>query len=42
MAPLCREFGISRTAGHKWSKRYKERAFAGLEEESKRPGPCSP
>jgi putative transposase len=37
MAPLCREFGISRTAGHTWFKRYKEKGFAGLEEESKRP-----
>ena len=37
MAPLCREFGISRTAGHKWFKRYKEQGFAGLEDESRRP-----
>jgi transposase InsO family protein len=37
IAPLCREYGISRTAGHKWWKRYKERGHAGLEEESRRP-----
>jgi transposase InsO family protein len=37
IAALCREYGISRTAGHKWLKRYKEQGFAGLEEESRRP-----
>lgn len=37
IAPLCREFGISRTAGHKWFKRYKEQGYAGLDEESRRP-----
>lgn len=37
IAPLCREFGISRTAGHKWWKRYKEQGHAGLEEQSRRP-----
>lgn len=37
IAPMCREFGISRTAGHKWWKRYKEQGFAGLEEQSRRP-----
>jgi len=37
IAPLCREFGISRTAGHKWFKRYKEQGYAGLEEQSRRP-----
>ena len=37
IAPLCREFGISRTAGHKWLKRYKEQGYAGLEEQSRRP-----
>lgn len=37
IAPLCREFGISRTAGHKWWKRYKEQGYAGLEEQSRRP-----
>jgi transposase InsO family protein len=37
IAPLCREFGISRTAGHKWYRRYKEQGYAGLEEQSRRP-----
>jgi transposase InsO family protein len=37
VAALCREFGISRTAGHKWLKRFKELGPAGLEEESRRP-----
>lgn len=37
IAPLCREFGISRTAGHKWWKRYKEQGYTGLEEQSRRP-----
>jgi transposase InsO family protein len=37
MAPLCREYGISRTAGHKWFKRYKEKGYEGLEDESRRP-----
>jgi putative transposase len=37
IAPLCREYGISRTAGHKWVKRFKEQGYAGLEEESRRP-----
>jgi len=37
VAPLCREFGISRQAGHKWIKRFKELGYAGLEERSRRP-----
>jgi putative transposase len=37
IAPLCREFGISRPTGHKWWKRYKEQGYAGLEEQSRRP-----
>jgi putative transposase len=37
IAPLCREYGISRTAGHKWWKRYKEQGYTGLEEQSRRP-----
>lgn len=37
IAPLCREFGISRTAGHKWLKRFRERGYEGLEELSRRP-----
>lgn len=34
---LCREFGISRTTGHKWVKRFAERGYDGLEEASRRP-----
>ena len=37
LAPLCREFGISRQTGHKWLRRFEERGFEGLEEESRRP-----
>jgi putative transposase len=37
VAPLAREFGISRQTGHKWLKRFKERGYEGLEEESRRP-----
>ena len=37
IAPLCKEFGVSRTTGHKWVKRFQEFGYAGLEEESRRP-----
>lgn len=37
IAALCREFGISRTTGHKWAKRYADRGYEGLNEESRRP-----
>jgi putative transposase len=37
IAALCREFGVSRTTGHKWAKRYAERGYEGLDEESRRP-----
>jgi putative transposase len=37
VATLCREFGLSRTTGHKWLKRFKELGYDGLEEESRRP-----
>jgi len=37
VAALCREFGLSRTTGHKWLKRFKELGYDGLEEESRRP-----
>ncbi len=37
LAPVCREFGISRQTGHKWRKRYLEHGFEGLEDESRRP-----
>ena len=30
MAPLCREFGISRTSGYLWKERYREGGAAGL------------
>ena len=37
LAPLCREFGVSRPTGTKWVKRFKEEGYAGLEERSRRP-----
>lgn len=37
LAPLCREFGISRQTGHKWRRRYLEQGVDGLEEQSRRP-----
>jgi len=37
IAALCREFGISRTTGHKWTKRYADKGYDGLDEESRRP-----
>lgn len=37
LAVVCREFGVSRTTGHKWVKRFKQQGHAGLEEESRRP-----
>jgi putative transposase len=37
IAPLCREYGISRETGHKWLKRYRKEGFDGLEERSRRP-----
>lgn len=37
IAPLCREYGISRTTGHKWWRRYQEQGHDGLEEQSRRP-----
>lgn len=37
IAALCREYGISRTAGHKWLRRYRERGYDGLEDASRRP-----
>ncbi|WP_394841364.1 helix-turn-helix domain-containing protein [Pendulispora brunnea] len=41
---LCREFGVSRQAGYKWIKRFKESGYDGLEEQSRRPktAPLSP
>ena len=37
VSALCREFGLSRTTGHKWLTRFKELGYEGLEEESRRP-----
>lgn len=37
ISALCREFGVSRQAGHKWIKRFKETGYDGLEEQSRRP-----
>lgn len=37
IAPLCREFGISRKTAYKWLKRYEERGLEGLESLDRRP-----
>ena len=37
MAPVCREFGISRVTGYKIFKRYKECGLDGLNDRSKAP-----
>jgi putative transposase len=37
VAALCREYGVSRETGHKWVRRFKERGYEGLEEQSRRP-----
>ena len=37
MAPLCREFGISRVTGYKIFNRYKESGLDGLQDQSRRP-----
>lgn len=37
MAPLCREFGISRVTGYKIFARYKESGLEGLHDRSRRP-----
>jgi len=37
IAPLCREFGISRKTGHKIIDRYKETGLYGLSDRSRRP-----
>jgi len=37
IAKLCRQFGVSRTTGHKWVKRFRELGYDGLEDESRRP-----
>lgn len=37
VAALSREYGVSRETGHKWVKRFKEKGYEGLEEQSRRP-----
>src|SRR5579872_1123820 len=37
MAPLCREFGISRKTGYKIYERYKDCGLEGLRDRSRRP-----
>jgi putative transposase len=37
ISQLCRDFGISRTNGHKWIRRYKELGDLGLDDRSRRP-----
>jgi putative transposase len=37
VSALCEEHGISRQTGHKWLKRFREKGYGGLEEESRRP-----
>src|ERR1700694_21061 len=37
VSELCREHGISRQTGHKWLRRYRDRGYWGLEEQSRRP-----
>jgi putative transposase len=41
IAPLCREYGVTRTTGHKWWKRFQQLGYDGLEEQSRRPK-CAP
>lgn len=36
-AALCREFGITRTCGYKWVKRFKKKGLKGLQDQSRRP-----
>jgi putative transposase len=39
MAPLCREFGISRVTGYKIYERYKECGLEGLSDRPRRRAP---
>ena len=41
ISAACREFGISRTTGYKWLKRYRTQGETGLRDLSRRPH-CSP
>ena len=38
LSELCRRFGVSRSNGYKWLRRYEAQGRAGLEERSRRPG----
>ena len=37
IAPLCREYGISRETGYKWLQRFQNEGYEGLEDKSRRP-----
>jgi transposase InsO family protein len=37
MSQLCRRFGISRTTGYKWLRRYRQQGKDGLKDRSRRP-----
>jgi putative transposase len=37
VSELCRELGISRQTGHKWTRRYRDQGYVGLVEQSRRP-----
>lgn len=37
MSQLCRRFGISRSTGYKWLRRYREEGKTGLQDRSRRP-----
>ena len=37
ISELCREYGISRQTGHKWLRRYRQKGYVGLSEQSRRP-----
>src|ERR1700761_9002060 len=38
VSELCRRFGVSRSNGYKWLRRYEAQGRVGLEERSRRPG----
>ena len=40
MTELCRAFGISRKAGYKWARRYKQEGIDGLKDRSRAPKSC--
>jgi transposase InsO family protein len=37
ISDLCREYGISRQTGHKWLRRFRQKGYIGLSEQSRRP-----